>query len=192
VAVGEGEKSAAAAGSPALTSNRRGYGRIQPGTSSSSIGDRVEGKLCALGRTFKATKAASRRPTVGRAPEALRSALLHLLGQQAVDSEGEFDPHHLLSRVLGKIGTEWGPSEKWQAVRNWVNSLTIDQVQQVLNEVELSAREEEFIKTSDRTSSLLSRTSEHGPVFWALLLANCRAIAAKFRAQVMGDTRHPT
>lgn len=82
---------------------------------------------------------------MGRAPEALRSALLHVLGQQAVDSEGEFDPHHLLSRVLGKIGTEWGPSEKWQAVRNWVNSLTIDQVQQVLNEVELSAREEEFI-----------------------------------------------
>jgi hypothetical protein len=82
---------------------------------------------------------------VGRAPEALRSALLHVLGQRSVDSEGEFDPHDLISRVLGKIGTEWGPSEKWQAVRNWVHSLTIDQVQQVLNEVELSAKEEEFI-----------------------------------------------
>lgn len=82
---------------------------------------------------------------MGRAPEALRSALLHVLGQQSVDSDGNFDPHHILSRVLGKIGTEWGPSEKWQAVRNWVNSLTIDQVQQVLNEVELNAREEEFI-----------------------------------------------
>jgi len=82
---------------------------------------------------------------VGRAPEALRSALLHVLGQQSVDSEGEFDPHDLLCRILGRIGTEWGPSEKWQAVRNWVHSLSIDQVQQVLNEMELSAREEEFI-----------------------------------------------
>lgn len=82
---------------------------------------------------------------MGRAPEALRSALLHVLDQQAIDSEGEFDPHHLLSRVLGKMSTEWGPNEKWQEVRSWVNSLTIVQVQQVLNEITLSTREEEFI-----------------------------------------------
>jgi hypothetical protein len=34
---------------------------------------------------------------------------------------------------------------KWREVRYWVNSLTIVQVQQVLNEITLSAREEEFI-----------------------------------------------
>lgn len=82
---------------------------------------------------------------MGRAPEALRSALLHVLDQQAIDSEGESDPYHLLSRVLSKMSTEWGPAEKRQQVRNWVNSLTVAQVQEVLNEIVLSSRDEEFI-----------------------------------------------
>jgi hypothetical protein len=70
---------------------------------------------------------------------------LHVLDEQAIDSDGELDPHHLLSRVLGKISTEWGPSEKQYEVRSWVSSLTLVQAQQVLNEITLSEEEEEFI-----------------------------------------------
>jgi hypothetical protein len=71
--------------------------------------------------------------------------LLHVLDEQARGSEGEFDPHHLLSRVLGKISTEWGPSEKRYEVRSWVHSLTLVQAQQVLDEITLSEEEEDFI-----------------------------------------------
>jgi hypothetical protein len=114
-------------------------------------------------------KVTTRRPTVDRAPEALRSALLHVLDQQASDSEGEFDPHHVLSRVLGKMSTPWGPSEKYQEVRNWVNSLTLAQVEQILNEIVLSAREEEFINDK------LARAGEDLRVFDGVLVTGMRS-----------------
>lgn len=80
-----------------------------------------------------------------RAPQALRSALLYTYDERAYATEGEFDPYRVFGRVLGKIGDEWGPSEKQYEVQTWMNALTLDQAQLLLNEAPLDETEENEI-----------------------------------------------
>ncbi len=76
-----------------------------------------------------------------RAPEALRSALFSVLDDRARDSDGEFDPHEAVRRVLGKSSDEWGPSERRFELKNWVNLLDLEDAQRVIQAVGLDEDE---------------------------------------------------
>lgn len=79
------------------------------------------------------------------APEALRSALLTILDAKGRDSDGEFDPHDTVRRVLGKVSNQIGPNERIQELRGWINSLDMSDAQRVLSELALDEGEEELL-----------------------------------------------
>lgn len=76
-----------------------------------------------------------------RAPEALRSALSSVLDDRARNSDGEFDPHEAVRRVLGKSSDGWGPSERRFELKNWVNLLDLEDAQGVIQAVGLDEDE---------------------------------------------------
>lgn len=76
-----------------------------------------------------------------RAPEALRSTLVSVLDDRARNSDGEFDPHELVRRVLGKSSDEWGPSERRFELKSWLNSLDLEDAQRVIQAVGLDEDE---------------------------------------------------
>lgn len=69
---------------------------------------------------------------MGRAPEALRSALFTVLDERGRHSDGEFDPHEVVRRILGRSSDEWGPSERQFELRGWVNGLDLEDAQRVI------------------------------------------------------------
>jgi hypothetical protein len=80
-----------------------------------------------------------------KAPEALRSALLTILEDKGRDSDGEFDPHYTVGRVLGKVSKEIGPNERSQELRGWINRLDMNDAQRLLSEVALDEGEEDLL-----------------------------------------------
>lgn len=84
---------------------------------------------------------------MARAPEALRSALFSVLDDRGRYSDGEFDPHDLVRRVLGKSSDEPGPSERQFELRGWVNSLDLEDAQRVITAAGLD--EDETVLVND-------------------------------------------
>jgi hypothetical protein len=64
-----------------------------------------------------------------------------VLDDRGRDSDGEFDPHDAVRRVLGKSSDEWGPSERRFELKGWLNSIDLEDAQRVIQAVGLDEDE---------------------------------------------------
>jgi hypothetical protein len=79
------------------------------------------------------------------APEPLRSVLFSILDDQAYASEGEFDAHDYVRRIVGKSSDAQPGSESRMEFQDWVHSLTLDEARQVIDGLSLDDSEVEQI-----------------------------------------------
>lgn len=89
-----------------------------------------------------------------RAPEPLRSGLLTVLEERGQHSDGEFDGHEVLRRLLGKTSYAQGASDQRLEIQDWVGSLSLEDAQRLISSVGLDEAE------TSELNGLLARAGE--------------------------------